>query len=190
VRVSKEKLEEHHDAVLRAASRLFREHGFDNVTVAEVMSAAGLTHGGFYGHFASKAELAGAACHLAFVDRLNACDPSRGLSDYLNRYLSVAHRDDVAGGCPMPSFAGDIRRQDKSVQRSFAEGVSGFVQKLAEMIGKDATSRRQARALAANIVADMVGAVVLARSVAAVDRGLSQELLTSSRLGLKAMYGY
>lgn len=90
----------------------------------------------------------------------------------------------------MSSFAGDIRRQHKSVQRSFAEGVSGFVQKLAEMVVKDGTSTRQARALAANIVAEMVGAVVLARSVAAVDRGLSQELLTSSRLGLKTKYGY
>lgn len=190
VRVSKGKLEEHREAVLRAASYLFREHGFDNVTVAEVMAAAGLTHGAFYGHFASKSELAGAACRLAFEDRLDGCDSSPGLSDYLNRYLSVSHRDDVAGGCPMASFAGEIRRQDNSVQRNFAEGVSRFVQKFAEMIVKDGISMRQARALAANIVTEMVGAVSLARSVAAADRGLSLELLTSSRLGLKTKYGF
>src|SRR5579862_2729177 len=65
-RASKQEFQDHRAAITEASARLFREHGVDNVSVAELMAAAGLTHGGFYGHFASKDELAGAACRRAF----------------------------------------------------------------------------------------------------------------------------
>jgi len=50
-----------HERIVKEASRLFRERGFENVSVAEVMKAAGLTHGAFYAHFRSKEELQAAA---------------------------------------------------------------------------------------------------------------------------------
>src|SRR5262245_19371914 len=57
MKVTREQVAENRQKILEAASRLFRDRGYDGVTVAEVMGAAGLTHGGFYGHFASKDEL-------------------------------------------------------------------------------------------------------------------------------------
>ncbi|WP_247896718.1 TetR/AcrR family transcriptional regulator [Azospirillum argentinense] len=70
MKVSKEKAAENRAAIVKAAGRLFRERGFDKVGVAEITKAAGLTHGGFYGHFASKDALAAEACEAAFAESL------------------------------------------------------------------------------------------------------------------------
>ena len=75
-RVTREQADSNKIAITEASARLFRERGIDSVSVAELMAAAGLTHGGFYGHFASKQELAGEACAFAF-------GRSRGVIDWM-----------------------------------------------------------------------------------------------------------
>src|SRR5438552_11909117 len=108
MKVSREQMAENRHRILDAASRLFREKGFDAVSVAEVMKAAGLTHGGFYGHFGSKDDLvAQTLAHVLAPDAGGAGD----LRAYLDAYLSPGHRDNAADGCPTAGLAADIRRQ-------------------------------------------------------------------------------
>ena len=102
MRVSREQVLENKRTILEAAGRLFRERGFESVTVADVMKSAGLTHGGFYGYFKSKDDLIAQA--LAEVLGRAAAPPA-DLADYAARYLSRGHRDNVAGGCPVAALA-------------------------------------------------------------------------------------
>ncbi|MFM2372616.1 MAG: hypothetical protein RIS85_2338, partial [Pseudomonadota bacterium] len=107
MRVSREQMSANRARILEEAGRLFRDRGFDAVTVADVMKAAGLTHGGFYGHFASKdALIAASVAHT--MERQDA-----GLSDnfarLLDAYLTPQHRDAAALGCPTAALAGLLR---------------------------------------------------------------------------------
>src|SRR3954468_6934445 len=95
MRVTREQMAEHRQQILSAAGKLFRANGFEAVTVADVMKAAGLTHGGFYGHFKSKDDLiAQALAHALTADRGGG-----DVAALAERYLSPRHRDDLAGGC-------------------------------------------------------------------------------------------
>src|ERR1700755_1159635 len=104
-RATKEQAQRHREQRIEAASELFRERGVDGVSVPELMASTGMTHGGFYRHFASKQELAQIACAHAFEEQIEglrelgrtAGDPDAAFIDF---YLSDAHRADVAHGCP------------------------------------------------------------------------------------------
>src|SRR5215510_5949290 len=108
MKVSREQMAENRRRILDVASRLFREKGFDAVSVAEVMNAAGLTHGGFYGHFSSKDELVAQT-----IAHVLAGDGRRGgnLRAYIDAYLSPRHRDNAADGCATAGLVADIRHQ-------------------------------------------------------------------------------
>nr|WP_247891220.1 TetR/AcrR family transcriptional regulator [Azospirillum aestuarii] len=187
VKVSKEKAAENRAAIVKAAGRLFRERGFDKVGVAEITKAAGLTHGGFYGHFASKDALAAEACEAAFaesLDRLPAdeASPEGALDAFLTRYLSERHRDRPDAGCPMAAFAGEVARQDPALQERFGAGVERFFavveERLPERDGEGDAGRR-ARAIA--IVSALIGGMALARATAQADPDLSVEILAALR---------
>ncbi|MBK3736597.1 TetR family transcriptional regulator [Azospirillum brasilense] len=187
MKVSKEKAAENRAAIVKAAGRLFRERGFDKVGVAEITKAAGLTHGGFYGHFASKDALAAEACEAAFaesLDRLPAdeASPEGALDAFLTRYLSERHRDRPDAGCPMAAFAGEVARQDPAVQERFGTGVERFFdvveQRLPERDGEGAAERRD-RAVA--IVSALVGGMALARATAPTNPERSAEILAALR---------
>src|ERR1700754_1258361 len=129
-RASKAQAQEHREQLITAASQLFRERGVDNVSVPELMATTGMTHGGFYRHFASKEELASIACAHAFEEQVEglrqfartAEDPEQAFIDF---YLSEGHRSDVATGCPLASLSGDIARTDADspARASFTAGV-------------------------------------------------------------------
>lgn len=193
MKVSKEKAAENRAAIVTAAGRLFRERGFDKVGVAEITKAAGLTHGGFYGHFASKDALAAEACEAAFaesLDRLPAdeASPEGALNAFLTRYLSEWHRDRPDAGCPMAAFAGEVARQDPAVQDRFGAGVERFFgaveKRLPDRDGEGAADRR-ARAIA--IVSALVGGMALARATAQTQPDLSAEILETLRGQLGAL---
>src|SRR5271154_2934727 len=99
VKVSREKVAEHRIQILAAAARLFRLRGFDDVTVAEVMKDAGLTHGAFYGYFPSKEALIAEAVGAALPPAPDQTTPRRPAADYADGYLSVRHRDNRATSC-------------------------------------------------------------------------------------------
>ena len=163
--------------------RLFRERGFDAVSVAEVMTAAGLTHGGFYGHFRSKDDLAAQASARAAAG--DPAAPPRSLSDHAARYLRPAHRDARAEGCAFAALGSEAARQSPAVRRATAEGLVTKLDALTEAApGASRAARRQAAVAA---FAGMVGALVLARMVD--DTTLSDEILDETRAALTEGYG-
>lgn len=176
VKVSREKREQNRAAVIDAGSRLFRERGPEGVSVAEVMKAAGLTHGGFYGHFASKeallAQALGAALAAA-AERLRSTCAEKGLDAYASAYLSDEHLLDRGGGCALAALGGDVARQPDEVRAAFADGLRQLVEAAASAGGD--------RSAAINTLAHLVGAVVLARAVSGVDDVAAEEILAAAR---------
>jgi TetR/AcrR family transcriptional repressor of nem operon len=186
MKVSREKFAENREKILSAASTLFRAKGFDGVGLADIMKAAGLTHGGFYGHFASKDDLAAAATRAAF-DRSEkkwsqiTAEAKHPLSDLIDNYLRPSHRDNPGTGCAMPSLGAETGRQGRNVREAFTAGLRPLLDILARTLpGSKAAQRR--KALAA--MSAMVGALVLSRAVD--DAALSAEILAATAGDLKA----
>jgi TetR/AcrR family transcriptional regulator, transcriptional repressor for nem operon len=179
MKVSREQMAENRRRILDAASRLFRAKGFDAVSVAEVMKAAGLTHGGFYGHFSSKDDLvAETLAHVLTVDAGRGGD----LRAFIAAYLSPRHRDDAADGCPTAGLAADIRHQTEAARAAMTEGFRSQIDRISkEFPGKSAAERRRA---AIGSWAAMVGAVILARAID--DPTLSDEVLEQTRAWIDA----
>jgi len=185
LRITKDKAADNRTRVVEAAAKLFREKGFDAVGVAELMGAAGMTHGGFYNHFASKEAVEAAACEQIFarsVAHLEAiagiADPDerrRAFEDYRGRYVSRAARDASAPSCPMVAFAGDVSRQSAEVREAYATGLRAYI----DAFGRAGGGRRgeAARRRAIRQFSELVGALTLARSVAVADPELSDEIL-------------
>ena|ERR1700722_3665629 len=179
MKVSREQVAENRRTILEAASRLFRERGYGSVTVAEIMKAAGLTHGGFYGYFASKDELIAGA----LVDVLSKRpEPTGDLADYAAGYLSAAHRDNRAGGCPTAALAAETIRLAGEPRTEMTAGVKQQIARLSRIApGETDVQKRQA---AIGIWAAMVGAMILAR--VSDDAALSAEILAQTRNWLAA----
>jgi TetR/AcrR family transcriptional regulator, transcriptional repressor for nem operon len=174
MKVSREQMAENRRRILDVASRLFRDNGFDAVSVAEVMNAAGLTHGGFYGHFSSKDDLiAHTLAHVLAADEGGGAD----LHAYVDAYLSPRHRDNAAGGCPTAGLAAAIRHQTPAARSAMTEGLRSQIDRIGKALPElDAADRRR---VAIGSFAAMVGAVILARAID--DPALSDEVLERTR---------
>jgi TetR/AcrR family transcriptional repressor of nem operon len=179
MRVSREQMEENRRRILDAASRLFRERGFESVTVAEVMQAAGLTHGGFYGYFKSKDELVAGALADVLTRRTEV---SGDLGAFAARYLSQTHRDNKAGGCPTAALAAETARLTGDARTEMTTALKRQIERLSRIApGKDAAQKRQA---AIGSWAALVGAMILAR--VSDDPLLSDEVLDQTKAWLAA----
>jgi len=164
-----------HKRIVREASRLFRERGFDSVTVAEVMKAAGLTHGAFYAHFRSKEELQEAAVaygQKVSLGRVQRSKSKKSKGSYADRYLSRRHRDNPADGCTMAALAQEVARSTPAVKTALEQGLQ-------EILSARGGDRREAIFRAAA----MIGGIVLARAVQ--NPRLSAEILESVREKLR-----
>lgn len=182
MKVSREQMVENRRRILDVASRLFREKGFDAVSVSEVMKAAGLTHGGFYGHFSSKDDLVAETVGYVLA---NEAVGGKDLHDYLDFYLSPRHRDNAADGCPTAGLAADIRHQTPAVRAAMTAGLRSQIERGMEALaGIDAADRRRT---AIGSWAAMVGAVILARAID--DTTLSDEVLEQTRAWIEATIG-
>ena len=182
-RVSQAQAEENRRRVVATASRLFREQG-THVSVADIMTASGLTHGGFYKQFASKEALIDEATAHAFDEltrlhsdglRQHAGPRDAAQQALIDTYLSVEHRDSAADGCPVAALVTDIAREpgDREAHRVYTEGVGDFAQWLATEEGDGITR-----------LCIMLGALVLAR--ATKGSPLSEEILIAARAALTA----
>ncbi|MBL0888629.1 TetR family transcriptional regulator [Myceligenerans indicum] len=180
-RASQAQAQENRQRVIETASRLFRESGTE-VSVADLMKAAGLTHGGFYKQFTSKGALIAEAAAHAFDEqtRLRAAvlEQHPGHRDDAQRevidaYLSPEHRDRAADGCPIAGLAVDVARGHGSpeARQVFAEQVEATAEWLATK-DDDGLTR----------LATMVGALILAR--ATKDAPISENFLTAARKAL------
>jgi TetR/AcrR family transcriptional regulator, transcriptional repressor for nem operon len=184
MRVTREQVAANREKVLQVAGTLFREHGIDGIGVADIMNHAGLTHGGFYGHFGSKADFAAEACarvlgNEGWIERLTGtAKPSFGR--VIRAYLSAGHRDNPGRGCLMAAIGSDVARQPRTVRRAFTEGFRVRVGALLGVVpGRSAAARRE-KALAT--MAGLVGALVLSRAVD--DPALSDEILEATATAL------
>jgi TetR/AcrR family transcriptional regulator, transcriptional repressor for nem operon len=180
MRVSRQQVAENRRMIVEAAGRLFRERGFDSVTVAEVMKAAGLTHGGFYGYFRSKDELIAAALAEALTRTTTA--PLGELATYAAEYLSRSHRNDLAGGCPTAALAAETMRQTSGARTEMTTGLKQQIERLSRVAPGE--NNAQKRRTAIGSWAAMVGAMILAR--ASDDPALSDEVLDQTRAWLEA----
>jgi TetR/AcrR family transcriptional repressor of nem operon len=186
MRVTKDKAAEHRAAIVTAAARLFRERGFDGVNVAEIMREAGLTHGGFYGHFASKDALAAEACGLAFAGSNDRLRSRSDLAALLDAYLSAQHRDHPGNGCPMAAYGSDIARQGEAVQRRFCDGMEDYLAGLAGRLGEHRLSGDE-RQRAILMLSAAAGGLMLARAAAQSAPDLSAEILRTVRDRLREL---
>ncbi len=187
MKVTREQAEKNRERVVTVAGELFRERGFNGVGIAELMQAADLTHGGFYGNFASKEDLAAEASAGAMaatgasLDALTsaASDPFAALVGF---YLSPEHRDAVGSGCAVAALAGDASRWSAELRDVFEAGIAGYLERLAPL-SPGATEAERRRAAMAEL-ATLVGGLVLARTVNS--EALSDEILAASAARLLA----
>jgi TetR/AcrR family transcriptional regulator, transcriptional repressor for nem operon len=192
MRYDSEHKERTRDRVLKEAAKAIRAEGPHRVGVAAMMAKAGLTHGGFYAHFASKDDLVVAAMARMFdeasakFDSLTAGKPpAAALRAYIDFYLSRQHRDARDTGCPLPSLSADLPRLGVAARQQFAAGVAGLTAKVGGLLS--ALGRSDAVILASSALAELVGALSLARGVA--DPKQSDAILKASRNALKLRLG-
>jgi TetR/AcrR family transcriptional repressor of nem operon len=165
--------------ILRSARRLFNRHGFDAVSIDEVMADAELTRGSFYSYFQSKADLYAEAV----TDILNekqllsgdgvSVDPRAvdSAAQFIRDYLSLEHFEDIDGSCPLVAFPSEFLRKEPRVQQAFETVIRVMIDVFEQALRRDGPSaRNRAQAIAALCV----GGMVLARSIE--DRALADEL--------------
>ncbi|WP_284617374.1 TetR/AcrR family transcriptional regulator [Aquabacterium humicola] len=180
MKVTKAQAQANRTHVVETASELFRERGFDGIGVADLMAAAGFTHGGFYKHFGSKADLmaeataCGIAKTIALSDGVDA-------PTFVEHYLSRAHRDARATGCTLAALGSDAARQPESVRVALEDGVETLVATLMRSNGASgAADDAQARSRILDALAHAVGALVLSRACPD-DSPLADEILAVGR---------
>ena len=193
MRITKQQADDNKARVVETAAALFREKGFDRVSVADLMHGAGLTHGGFYNHFSSKDDLGAAACAHVFDKSVTAIEaiakiegaPKRkeAFEIYKRKYVSKKGRDATAASCPMVAFAGDVSRQSEPVREEYAAGLRRYLDAFTRAVGSGADQHgdgQSARRRAIAQFAALTGALTLARSVADADPVLSDEILEAA----------
>jgi TetR/AcrR family transcriptional repressor of nem operon len=187
MKVSREQAAQNRDRIIEAAAQLFRERGFDGIGVADLMKEAGLTHGGFYGHFSSKEDLIAEASTRALTHSLGLWSklaeraPRDPLTAIAGVYLTSRHRDNPGAGCLLAALGPDVSRQAPAVRRAVTDYVRSACDLLTKLVARKSKAARRQKAI--TTYATLVGAMVLARAVD--DRALSQEILDAGLASVK-----
>lgn len=156
------------ERIVKSAVQLFSAHGFDNVTIGDVMQAAQLTHGGFYSHFRSKQELYAEAIVIAARDGGAArmteevLAQEERLTRILAGYLNLAHVRQEEAPCPLAFLATDVANRDAEVRGAYTRVFKRLVALIKRELPGKTTSRGE-RALA--LSAMMIGGVAVARAL-------------------------
>ena len=166
--------------IIDSARRLFNQHGFESVSLSQIMAGAGLTHGGFYSYFKSKSDLYAEVLDCFFTDPewkncwegvhvdLSSTDVG---SQVVRAYLSRQHFEDVENSCPMVALPTDVARSGVSARRAFETVFKAMVSVLERSLVRNGRRRRMT---AQGIAALSIGGMIVARTV--VDRALADEL--------------
>ena len=184
MRKSKQEALKTRERIVAAASEEFRQHGIVATGLADLMAAAGLTHGGFYKHFRSKDELISEAATAAIAtttQAMNAVGSARpggdGLKRLVTKYLAADHRDDPGAGCPIAALGAELARCDEKTRDAATQGLRDYIGVLASHLDSLEPGEAKNRAMAS--FATMVGALILARI--ANDEKLSQAILRNAQ---------
>lgn len=180
--VSREQMAENRRRILEVAGRLFKEKGFDGVSLAEVMKAVGMTHGAFYGHFSSKDDLVAQALAHALGTESNE---NVEFGDFIRSYLAPRHRDNASAGCPTAGLAAAIRHQTPAAKAAMTEGLRGQLVRIENALPEQSAANKRRAAIGS--WAAMVGALILARAVD--DPELSDEVLDETREWINSIVG-
>jgi TetR/AcrR family transcriptional regulator, transcriptional repressor for nem operon len=171
--------------IVENASYGLRQNGVKGLSVVDLMKLAGLTHGGFYNHFDSRAALVGEAIAFAMdqiVERWKNLANGKANGDRFEAliadYLSPRHRDNPKLGCPLPALAADVDRSSPSERRALASKLENMIEVFVELLPDEAPE--QARQIATGTIATMVGAIALSRAVGAGK--LSDYILDAGRM--------
>lgn len=172
-----------HQRVVRLAARRFRESGLSAVGVASLMGEAGLTHGGFYGHFPSKQALIREALVSALSDTRQHLEKvahvQGGLAALLHTYLSADHRDNPADGCAIAALAAEVSREPEETRAAFAEQTQALIALIDSQLPP--ATQQQAGRPAKAVLATMLGTLLLARTT--TDRAEADAML---EIGMQA----
>lgn len=185
MRVTKAQAQANREHIVETASELFRERGFDGVGVADLMAAAGFTHGGFYKHFGSKADLMAEASACGLAKSLAAAE-ALDVAGFIDVYVTRAHRDGRSSGCTMAALCGDAARQPDAVKATFAEGIERTLQTLGDKYptGPDAAPGEGRRKMI-DLLSRAAGAIILSRACPD-DSALADEILQVCRAEMLA----
>lgn len=179
-----------HDRIVEAAARAIRRGGFAGIGVADIMKEAGLTHGGFYAHFASRDALLCEALERAGSDsaarvaKRSAQRQARGASAFrafVEQYLSEAHLASVESGCPVAALVSEMPRQSTEVAEVAARRVRGLLATV-----KAALPASAAPGAAEAVAGQLVGTLQLARALG--DNAEGKALLGAARRVLLEQY--
>jgi TetR/AcrR family transcriptional regulator, transcriptional repressor for nem operon len=180
MRKSKQEAAATRQRIVKAAAAAFRKNGIAATGLNDLMADAGLTHGGFYRHFDSKDQIVAEACTAAvdsLVGQLAASasgkSPQRGLKTIVETYLSAAHRDEPANGCPLAALGSEMARGDERTRAAATQALLKLVEVIAAQFGKTRPEVARRRALVA--AATMIGALTMSRIV--TDSELSAGIL-------------
>jgi TetR/AcrR family transcriptional regulator, transcriptional repressor for nem operon len=174
MRKSREEAAQTRKRIVTAASEEFRKNGIVATGLSDLMSTAGLTHGGFYKHFGSKDQLVAEACAEAvktILEKLAAASSEKGGA--AAAYLSTDHRDNPATGCPLSAIGSELARSDERTRAAATAGFLKLVEIMAGQFGKIPPAAARRRALVAG--STMIGALTMSRVVS--DPELSAEIL-------------
>ena len=178
--------------VVREAAAQIRKHGPDGVSVAKVMAAAGLTHGGFYAHFKSKDDLVVGALQSMFEQarrRFETVTEGRtgpaALAAFIDFYVTTTHRDHPERGCAIAVLSGDLARLEGAARDTYDAGFNAMVARIEKLLPAGITDNPPTLAL--SLVSEMVGAVALSRALG--DTASSVRLLNAARRAVKARAG-
>jgi TetR/AcrR family transcriptional repressor of nem operon len=176
---SRQEKADSHDRVVRVAAARLREAGLDGPGVADLMTEAGLTHGGFYRHFGSREDLVAEAVeHMKEqFERRMPVVAEQGLSRLIDGYLSETHRDTPATGCAVVAIGGDMARGNDRARSAYTQHVELYLSLIGGLVDRESAPAARARAMVT--LSALVGAMLVARAVN--DDGLSRELLDTVR---------
>jgi TetR/AcrR family transcriptional regulator, transcriptional repressor for nem operon len=159
-----------HDRIVEAAARAIRRSGYNGTGVADIMKAAGLTHGGFYAHFASREAMLAEAADRAGSEAVQvmervaaAVPPQQALQAMMQAYLSEAHVNSIETGCATAALGSEMPRQAPEVRRAATRRIKEMIDLVARQMPDWGKPGAHEHALVA--VSTMVGALVLARAV-------------------------
>jgi TetR/AcrR family transcriptional repressor of nem operon len=180
MRKSKQEAAVTRQRIIKAAAAAIRKNGIAGTGLSDLMASAGLTHGGFYRHFDSKDQIVAEAFTAAaesLAEQLAASasrkSPQRGLKTIVEKYLSAAHRDEPANGCPVAALGSEIARGGERTRAAATHALLKFVEIIASQFDKTPPDVARRRAWIA--AATMIGALTISRIV--TDSELSAGIL-------------
>ncbi len=189
MRKSRQEAAETRQRIVEAASRRFREKGIEATALSDVMADAGLTHGGFYKHFASKdhvvlesLQLATDSMHASMSATLERWPGKRGINAAIEQYLSESHFHDIGCDCTFVSLASELARRSDDVRDAASAGMVSLIELFTNGLMTELTPAA-ARKRATVIVSTMIGAMTVARLVN--DDTLAASVLREARKTLQ-----